>query len=198
MAFWGLFSTAISSVVYGIVITAAIMAILYGVLKALSDGIVRSVPFFITGVVMAVLLTIQCSLLVGAIEAKSVAGSMEIYLNQQLEGQQGIVGARDSQEIMNNVIDHFPIIGTYLGIANFAGHEISDIAQVMHDTMVDYLNTYIWHRVFWILGIIVVGCVVVLFFDKPNVSAGRRLAGVSRHDGSRARTGRHQRVSRRR
>lgn len=170
MVFWGLFSTAISSVLYGIVITAAILAILYGVLKAISNGIVRSTPFFITGVVMTVLLIIQCSLLVGAIEAKSYAEPVEIYLTQQFEGQQGIIGAQDSQQIMNAVVENFPIIGTYLDLANFAGHDISEIAQLMHKTMVDYLNSYIWHRVFWILGIIAVACFIAICFEKKDYS----------------------------
>ena len=168
MIFWGLFSTAISCVLYGLVITAAIMAILYGVLKAISNGIVRSAPFFITGVVMAVLLIIQCSLLVGAIEAKSYAEPVEIYLTQQFEGQQGIIGAQDSQEIMNTIVENFPIIGTYLDLANFAGNDISEISHIMHDTMVDYFNSYIWHRVFWIIGIIVVACFIAICFEKKE------------------------------
>jgi len=174
------------------------MAILYGVLKAISSGIVRSVPFYVTGVIMAILLIIQCSLLVGAIKAKSFAEPVQILLNQQFEGQQGVIGAKDSQVILDSVIDKFPIIGTYMDVADFSGHDISEMSQLMYETMTDYLNTYIWHRVFWIIGIIVVGCFIVMLFDKPNASAGRRLAEVSCHDGRHARSNRHQRVSRRR
>ena len=58
------------------------MAILYAVLRSLSKGIVQTPVFFITGVVLAVLLVIQFSLMIGAMQAKDAADSAELYLNQ--------------------------------------------------------------------------------------------------------------------
>ena len=198
MTFFSLITTAFSSVFYGLIVTAAIMAILYVVLKSISKSIAQSPMFLITGVVLAILLVIQTSLMIGAMQAKDAADSAELYLNQLLENSYGTVGARDSQHVLDAVINEYPVIGTYLGVADFSGNDVSNLASSMHTTMIDYLNSYIWHRVWWILGIIVVACVVVMLFDKPNASAGRRMASVSRHDGRRARTGSHQRVSRRR
>lgn len=198
MIFFSLITTAISSVFYGFIVTLVIMAILYVVLKSLGKGIVQTIPFYVTGVVLAILLIIQTSLMIGAMQAKDAADSAEIYMEQLLEGAEGIVSAQDSQAILDKVTEEFPIIGTYLGIANFSGHEISDLAESMHETMTEYLNSYIWHRVWWILGIIVVAVIIVCLFDKPNASGSRRMPGVSRYDGRRAPTTRHQRVSRRR
>jgi len=144
------------------------MAILYGGLKAISSGIVRSVPFYVTGVILAILLIIQCTLLVGAVKAKGFAEPVQILLNQQFEGQQGIIGAKDSQAILDSIIDNFPIIGTYIDVADFSGHDISEMGQLMYDTMTDYLNTYIWHRVLWIIGIIVVASVIAVCFEKKE------------------------------
>lgn len=144
------------------------MAILYSVLKAISSGIVRSVPFYITGVIMVILLIIQCTILVGAIKAKGFAEPVQILLNQQFEGQQGVIGAKDSQVILDTVIEEFPIIGTYMDVADFSGHDISEMSQLMYETMTDYLNMYIWHRVFWIIGIIVIACVIAVCFEKKE------------------------------
>lgn len=73
MIFFSLFSTAFSSVFYGIVVTVTVMALLYFALKSVSKGIVRTPVFYVTGIVLAVLLAIQQALLIGAIEAKDAA-----------------------------------------------------------------------------------------------------------------------------
>ena len=199
MVFFSLFSTALSSVFYGIIITAAIMALLYAVIKALSKTITSLSIFYITGVVMGILLVIQLSLMIGAFQAKEAADSAEIYLHQLLENRYGTVGAQDSQRIFDAVTHEYPIIGTFLGVADFSGHNISDLAASMHSTIIEYLDSYIWHRIGWTLGIIFVGVIVVMLFDKPNANLRTsRSALSSRHEGRRARTGSHQRVHRRR
>ena len=171
MTFFYLISTAFSSIFYGFIVTAVIMAVLYVVLKSISNNIVQSPVFFVTGVVLAILLVIQTSLMIGAVQAKDAADSAEIYLHQLLENSYGMVGAQDSQRVLDAVISEYPIIGTYLGVADFSGNDMSDLASAMHETIIDYLNSYIWHRVWWMLGIIVVSCFVVMLFDRKTYSA---------------------------
>ncbi|MGM9687233.1 MAG: hypothetical protein ACI3YI_13580 [Bacteroidaceae bacterium] len=173
MNFFLLLTDAFSCFLYGIVVTAVIMVILYFVLKTLSQGIVRTPVFYITGVVLAVLLLIQTSLMIGAIQAKDAVDSALIYMNQLLENYSGIVGANDSQQILDAVTEEFPIIGVYLNLADFSGNAVSDLAESIHETMSDYLNSYIWHRVWWILGMIVVACVIVMLFDKRSPATNK-------------------------
>jgi hypothetical protein len=169
MIFFSLLSTATSSIFYGIIVTAVIMAILYAVLKSLSKGIVQSVPFYITGIVLAILLIVQCSLMIGAIQAKDMVDSAEIYLNQLLEDKYGTVSAQESQKVMDAITENFPIIGNFIDIADFSGHDISELPEVMHNSMENYLSSYVWHRVWWILGIIVVACIIAACFEKKDV-----------------------------
>ncbi|MBR1916650.1 MAG: hypothetical protein IJ832_02240 [Bacteroidaceae bacterium] len=173
MTFLSLFDTSLTSVLNGIVVTCAILAALYFVLKSLSRNIVRTPIFYITGIVIAVLLIVQISLMIGAIKAKDAADAAEIYLSQKFENQSGIIGANDSQQILESVIEAFPIIGVYVGIANFSGHDVSNIAESMHETMIEFLNTYIWHRIGWAIGIIAAGCLIVMMYDKRNPSTGK-------------------------
>ena len=170
MMFFSLLSTAISSIFYGIVVTAVVMTILYFVLKSLSRGIVETAAFFITGILLAALLVTQVSLLIGAIQAKDAVDSAEILLNQMLENSYGEVSAQDSQHLLDTVTEAYPVIGTYFGVADFSGQDVSDVASAMHDEMISRLNTFIWHRVWWILGVVVVACVIVMLFDKGSSS----------------------------
>lgn len=173
MTFYSLFTTAFSSIFYGVIVTVVIMALIYVLLKSLSKGIVQTPVFFVTGVVLAILLTIQFSLMIGAIQAKDAVDSAKIYLNQLLENAYGTVGAQDSQKILDAVTDEYPIIGSYIGVANFSGNDVTQLSETMHETMTTYLNSYIWHRVWWILGIIAIACVIVMMFDKRSPTTGR-------------------------
>ena len=166
MIFFSLFTTAISSIFYGVIVTAVIMAILYVVLKTINNGIDQSIPFYVTGVVLAVLLIIQLSLMTGAIQAKEATHSAEIFLSQLVEDKYGTVSAQDSQEIMDVITDQFPIIGNYIDIANFSGNDISDLPEIMYESMANYLSSYIWHRVWWILAIIILAVIIALCFRK--------------------------------
>lgn len=167
MVIFSLLTTAFSSVFYGIIATALIMAILYIVLKEYNKEIVKSVTFYVTGVVLTILLITQCSMMIGAIQAKVSVDSAEIYLSQILEGT---ASAQDSQEVMDAITEKFPIIGNFIDLADFSGHDISDLPEAMHDTMKNYLNSYIWHRIWWTLGIIVAACVIVIIFAPARKS----------------------------
>lgn len=169
MIFFSLIGTAFSSILYGVIVTAVIMALLYVVLKAISRGIVQTPVFYVTGVVLAILLIVQTSMMIGAIQAKDAANSAQIYMEQLLEDSYGTVDARDSQKVMDAVTDEFPIIGNFVDIANFSGHEVSELPEVMYTAMVDHLSSFIWHRVWWILGIIVVAVLVVMLYEHRTI-----------------------------
>ena len=171
--FFSLFSTALSSVFYGFIITFAVMAILYAILKALSNGIVQTAVFFYTGVILFMLLVVQFSLLMGAIEAKDAADAAEVYLRQVVEDKQGTVSIQESQQAMDAVTSNFPIIGSFLKIVDCSGHDVSDLPEVMHETMTEFFSSYIWHRVWWILGFIAVACVIVIMFAPARKSRTR-------------------------
>lgn len=171
MIFFSLFSTAISSVFYGIIVTVTAMALLYFALRFVSEGIVRTPVFFVTGAVLAVLLSIQSSLLIGALEAKNAADAAELYLNQMLEGSQGVISAKESQQVMDALTEKFPLIGVYANIADFSGNDWAELPRVIHDTLTSYLNSFIWHRVWWSLAIIALACLVVMLFDKRALSS---------------------------
>lgn len=166
MIFFSLISTAFSSIFYGVVVTAVIMAILYVLLKSISHNMVNTPVFYVTGAILSALLIIQSTLMIGALQAKGSVDSAEIYLSQMLENVNGTVGAQDSQEILDAVTERFPVIGSYINIANFAGQDVAMLASSMSEAMKEYLSSYIWHRVWWIVGLVVVACLIVMLFDK--------------------------------
>ena len=168
MLIFDLLATAFSAVFYGIIATAAMMTFLYVILRTLNAGAVRSLMFYATGVILSLLLAIQFSLLVGAVNAKSTVDSAELFIRQMTENAYGTVSAVESQQVLDNLTEEFPLVGVYIDVCDFSGNDVSSLAAVMGETMRDYLTSYIWHRVWWILGFSVVACVIALVFRKKE------------------------------
>ena len=172
MGFFSLLTTMLSSVFYGFVLTVAVMAVLYLLLKSFSRSIVKTPMFFVIGAILSILLVVNCSMLIGAIQAKGLADSAEMLLNQLVCGMGGVVNARDSQLAMDAVTEKLPLIGVFAEFSEFSGVETSELPAAMHQAIVDYLNSYIWRRVSWIAGFIVTACLLAMFFDKRALATG--------------------------
>lgn len=170
MIFFELFSTAFMSIFYGVVIASAFMALLYFLLKQLQKGIVESVPFYVTGVVLFFLLSIQLSMMMGAFEAKSYIDGMEITVSQMVEGVSGVVSAQESQEILNEVLDENPLFGVFVDTCNFSGNDVTNLPQVMADSFRDVLNSFIWRRFWWSLCSVVVAVLIAICARKRPTS----------------------------
>lgn len=170
MGFLELLRFSFSSLFYGVIATAATMTILFFLLKSLSNGITRSIAFYVTGVVLALLLVSNFSLLIGAAQAKSYTKAMEITLSQLIENCSGVVSTNESQQIFDILVDKYPLLGNYLQVADFGGNDISDLPQLMSTTIRKELNSFIWSRVWWSLGFIVLACVIAMLFDKGGRS----------------------------
>lgn len=169
MIFFSLIQTAASCVFYATIVTAAIMTFLFLLLKSSCKNVTQTPAFLIGNIVVAVLLLIQSTLMIGAMEAKDATESARLYLNQLLENTCGTVSAQDSQQILEAVTAEYPIIGTYIGMADFSGHDLSELSASMSETISDYLRSYIWHRVWWMVGIIALGCMLTLLYEKNYV-----------------------------
>ena len=173
MGFFDLLRFSFSSLFYGVIATASIMAILFFILKTLSEGIVRSIPFYITGVILFILLTSNLMLLIGARQVQSTTESMELYLRQMTEGYQGIVSTNESQQVFDSLVEEFPLLGDYLQLADFGGNDISELPTLMSECIREEMSSFIWNRVWWIIGSIVVACVIAVCFENRSVKQPR-------------------------
>ena len=170
MLFFNLFSTAFMSIFYGVIITVAIMALLYFLLRQVQKGVVESIPFYITGVFLFILLTIQISMMVGAFEAKSYLDGIEISISQMVEGLSGVVSAQESQQLLDEIVSQNQLFGVFINACDFSGNDVEDLPHVMADTFRDALNTFIWHRFWWALCCVVVASIIAICARKRPTS----------------------------
>lgn len=176
MIFFSLITTALSSVFYGIIATCVIMAVLYIVLMLVSKTVVRTPAFYVVGVVMGVLLLIQTTLLIGAMEAKDAADEAFESVSEVVDASTGVIDNENIRQVLDNVNEQYPIIQNFIDLSHISTDGVTNLSDAMHKQATDYLDSFLWHRVWWILGIIIVACIVVIVLDKPGSGGGGRLA----------------------
>ncbi len=175
--FFSILSESITCLFYGIIITAFIMATLYFILSTLSKGAVRSIPFFITGPILALLLMVNMTLLIGAFTVKNETESMRIWMTQRLDGIHGTADLQSSQQIGDMLNEQFPLSGCFLNLFDMSGHPIEELPQVFYEVINEEMNSMIWNRLLWSFGFIVAAMLVALYFDKGD---GNRNKGKNK------------------
>lgn len=181
MIFFELFSTAFMCIFYGVLITAILMAIVYFVLRQVKRGTVSTVPFFLVGIVLFVLLTFQQTLMVGAIKAKGYVNDVAVYIEQITDEKDKLV-ERTSQEFDTEKIkEQFPEFSLFVDVDKI-GEKLSDVDATvaeMKENTLSSLNYYILRRVLWSLGLLIVAIVIACLLGSGVSTRGK--GSVSQH-----------------
>lgn len=172
--FLSLLIESMSCIFYGIIITAFIMVTLFFLLKNLSSGVYRSIPFYITGTVLALLLTINTTVIIGAVKIKGQTESMRIWLTQQLDGMEGIADVHSSQRIGTELNEQFPLLDCFFNLYDMSGNPTSSLPQVFYETINREANQIILRKSIWSVGFIIAAILTVLYFTEENVNTNSR------------------------
>lgn len=68
----------------------------------------------------------------------------------------------DSQHVLEQITEEWPLVGYFVGGADFTGHTSVTIAQAMAEELRSFMNYFILRRVGWSLLFIVCGVVIVI------------------------------------
>jgi hypothetical protein len=168
------------------------MIALYYLLSLISHTCTRTIPFYICGVLLAPYLFYQITLASACFGAKGCVESAGIVLSQITDEQYGTVNASQSQDVFNTVRQEFPLLGLFIGYANFSGTDIQDLAPAMISKMYSFLNWYIFRRLMWIIVGVLIAMVIPLLTDKPSVEYCREERSRSSYEKVRTRSRRHR------
>ncbi len=196
MIFFELLSVAFESFFYGVLLAAVTIAIMYFVLQMISKTCVKTIPFYISMAVLAVLLVVQDTFLIAAFKANDMVSAAEILIQQQIGAYSQALNIEEVQNVLDIVVREVPLLGVFVNITNVQVDNAQDLATEMAVVLHDYLNAYIWRRIGWCSVFIVVAVLITFFADKRNIKAnsstGRR-ATVRTSDRHLGRGGRRHR-----
>lgn len=195
MLFFHLFSIALESFYYGVLLAAVTMIIMYFILQMISKTCVKTLPFYISGVFLAILLIIQDTCLVAEFKALGLVDSAEILIQQNIGAYSGPMNLQDTQAVLDIVTANIPIIGAFANITNIEVENAQELARVMSEAMRDKLVACIWESIGWCAAFITVAVLITFFADKGKGRAAqsapaRHRSGSDRHVG---RSGRRHR-----
>lgn len=191
-SFFEIVSFSTGCLFWGILIGIVCMVLFFLVIKGWYKHAEASPATYVVGAVLFVLLSIQCTMIAGAIKIIKTSD----YYEQQLErmvsesepttetgqstdilsglvsmfigsnplgdGQDREVSRGESEKIVERLVDDYPILRNYFTSGFFEGYHVRELPHVMAETIKDYLKEFILYRLLWCLGFVLVGAVVVI------------------------------------
>lgn len=156
---------SIGSMFVGVLLTLIGVALMFFLVGSWKKNSTFTPLSLIAGAVLFVMLAFQSVLMCGAITIKSYGDDVEVYINNLVAGvpEQTAFTQQDSQRILENIVDEYPLVGYFIGGADFRGHTPLDIAEAMVDELQSWANWYILRRVLWSLLFIVLGTTAVIW-----------------------------------
>lgn len=174
----GIFSILFSSIgnlIWGVLLTIVGIALMFLIIKSWRKDAYFAPSSYLVGMVLFLFLSFQSILMCGAITIKSGTDEIRASINRMVEDiPEGIpFSSSNSQQILDNICEEYPIVGEYVDWADFEGHDSSNIADAMVEELNSFLNWYILRRIGWSVLFVVIGAVIVIK-TMPRIYQNRR------------------------
>lgn len=122
---------------------------------------------FLCGGVLGILLIFQSVLICGSLSILDMVNSCEEYMIQMVVPYvnslgNSVVTAEDRNELTGEIISQFPLLEYFIVEDTFSNLTISELPSAIAEECRSYFHWYIFRRVMWSLGFVVVAAIVVI------------------------------------
>lgn len=165
---WALYDIlrySFSSVIWGILIAVACMALFVFLIKGWYKDATFSPISYIIGAVLFLFLSIQCILIVGSLKIIDTTDYYETEISRIVNSAYDAadeVTMGQADDIIQVIIDRFPLLQYYIGGGEFSGFTAKELPHAMADELRSFMRWYIFRRILWCLGFVIVGAVCVI------------------------------------
>lgn len=166
------------SVAWGVLIALVMMALFVFIVRGWWKDAIFTPSTYILGAVLAVLLMVQCTLIVGALKIINTADTyqpvVEGFVNQYFTAGE-IVTKEKADEVLGDFISEYPLVQHYIESGEFYGMQAAELATSIMEELRSYMRSYILRRVLWCLGFVVVlGGIAIKTLENPVRGSRRR------------------------
>ena len=166
-----------SSVFWGILIAVACMALFVFLIKGWYKDATFSPISYVIGAVLFLFLSFQCIMIIGSLKIidttdyyeTEIAGIVDSAYDAAEEITDG-----ESDEIIKEAIERFPILQYYISGGEFSGYTAKELPHAIADELRSFMRWYIFRRILWCLGFVIVGAVCVIKSLTKNYTPLRR------------------------
>lgn len=176
------------SLILGVLVTLLLVGALFFVIKGFFPQSTFSPLSIAVGFILTIFLGYRMVTMCGAVSLKWMCDDFESYVNSLIPDDMRTMAVplseNDTNGIIHQAIDEFPILSQFVGDGTFIGYDTSNIAAVMAETLNDFLYQFIWQSLLWSIFYLVVASVLVVWtlkkqWDSRLNSAKKHAAGSS-------------------
>lgn len=190
-ALFNIISYSIGNLFLGVLLTAVGVALMFFIIRSWFSNRAFTLISYGVGVILFFFLSFQAILLCGAVTIRSYSADVEEAINGWVRDVPEYVtfDEGNSQEILGMIQEEWPLVGYFIGGADFTGHTPLNIASAMADELRAYMTRFIWRRVGWSALFVVVAAVVVIQTMEQTGRARRTASSRARSTGGSRRRG---------
>ena len=177
---WALFDIlrySFSSVIWGILIAVTCMALFVFLIKGWYKDATFSPISYVVGTVLFLFLSFQCILIVGSLKILDTTDYYETEISRIVDSTYDSVdevSMGQADEIIQVIIDRFPLLHYYISGGEFSGFTAKELPHAMADELRSFMRWYIFRRILWCLGFVIVGAICVIKSLSKNYQGIRR------------------------
>jgi len=165
-----------SSVIWGVLIAIFCMALFVFLIKGWYKDATFSPVSYLVGAVLFLFLSFQCVLIVGSLKIISMTDEYEQQITALVQSYspEDEVSQAQASEVIDAIIDEFPILEYYIGGGEFSGFTASQLPAAIAQELRSFMRWYIFRRILWCLGFVAVGAFLVIRSLSKNYTNLRR------------------------
>ena len=132
---------------------------------------------YLVGAVLFLFLSFQSVLIVGSLKIISMADEYEQHLVTLMDAYlpEEMVSQAQASDVIDSIISEFPILDYYISGGEFSGFTAKELPSAIAQELRSFMRWYIFRRILWCLGFVVVGAVCVIKSLSQNYVGQRRL-----------------------
>ena len=176
-ALFDIFRYSFASAFWGILIAVACMALFVLLIKGWYKDATFSPISYAVGAILFLFLSFQCILIVGSLKIISMTDEYEqriSYIIESAYSPSDMVSMPQASDVIDTIIDEFPILEYYIGGGEFTGFTAAQLPHAIADELRSFMRWYIFRRILWCLGFVVVGAICVIKSPSKNYQGIRR------------------------
>lgn len=165
-----------SSVIWGVLIAISCMALFVFLIKGWYKDATFSPVSYLVGAVLFLFLSFQCVLIVGSLKIISMTDDYEQQITALVQSYspEDEVSQAQASEVIDAIINEFPILEYYISGGEFSGYTASQLPAAVAQELRSFMRWYIFRRILWCLGFVAVGAFLVIRSLSKNYTNPRR------------------------
>ena len=165
-----------SSVIWGVLIAIFCMALFVFLIKGWYKDATFSPVSYLVGAVLFLFLSFQCVLIVGSLKIISMTDDYEQQITALVQSYspEDEVSQAQASEVIDAIINEFPILEYYISGGEFSGYTASQLPAAIAQELRSFMRWYIFRRILWCLGFVTVGAFLVIRSLSKNYTNPRR------------------------